>query len=206
MLYSIIFNSFEYTVRKSRMSIYIICLVGLLQIALPNKLESGLTGVIYTSEKSDVRFFSHAPLEDIDARSSKLRAAMDMESGKLLFLVPINSFEFDKNLMQKHFNTQYLESDKFPEARFEGQFSEAPVVLNGSKELGFEGLLTVHGIGHRITGTARLKQAGEIIYGESNFQVKLADYKIKIPIMVIKNIAEVVDVSIYVQFTRETNN
>ena len=74
------------------------------------------------------------------------------------------------------------------------------------KELGFEGLLTIHGIGHRITGTARLKQAGEIIYGESNFQVKLSDYKIKIPRMVIKNIAEVVDVSIYVQFTRETKN
>jgi hypothetical protein len=80
------------------------------------------------------------------------------------------------------------------------------VEFSGSKEVAFEGLLTIHGIGRQMAGTATLKKAGEIIHGESSFQVKLDDYKIKIPRMVIKNIAEVVDVKIYVQFTPESGN
>jgi hypothetical protein len=36
--------------------------------SITKKIESGSLGLIYTSEKSDVRFFSHAPLEDIEAR------------------------------------------------------------------------------------------------------------------------------------------
>ena len=108
--------------------------------------------------------------------------------------------------MQKHFNEQYLESNKFPEARFEGQFQEAPVKIDGSGEFAYEGLLTIHGISRRINGTARLEQAGHTILGESHFKVRLEDYQIKIPRMVIKNIAEVVDVSISVRFSRISNN
>lgn len=177
----------------------------MLQILQDHQQESMPAGAVYTAEKSEVRFYSHAPVEDIEARSTKLRAAMDLETGALLFILPIQSFEFEKKLMQKHFNKQYLESEKYPEARFEGQFNEAPVPLKVSGDFGFEGRLTIHGIGQQIKGTARLEQAGEVIHAKSEFKVRLEDYEIKIPRMVIKNIAEIVDVSISVQFTRTYN-
>lgn len=205
MAYSYFLIPLLYHIILYKMGIYTICLA-MLELAFLNQQETVQACPVYSAEKSEVRFYSHAPLEDIEASSIRLRAAMDIESGKLLFIVPVNSFEFEKKLMQKHFNEQYLESDKYPEARFEGRFVEAPVEIDGSGEFGFEGLLTIHGTGHQIKGIARLEQAGETIYGESHIQVRLEDYRIRIPRMVIKNIAEVVDVSISVQFSRTSNN
>jgi polyisoprenoid-binding protein YceI len=163
------------------------------------------SGAVYISEKSHVRFFSQAPLENIEATSTKLRAAINLETGMLLFVIPINSFEFEKQLMQNHFNDQYLESDKYPEARFEGKFTGAPLELNGSKEALFDGLLTIHGETKKISGKALLRKDGSIIHAESIFLVRLEDYKIKIPRMVIKNIAEEVEVTIQVDFIPELN-
>ena len=167
------------------------------------ELESSCA--VYISDKSHVRFFSQAPLEDIEATSTKLRAALNLETGMLLFIIPINSFEFEKQLMQKHFNNQYLESDKYPEARFEGKFTGAPIELNGSKEALFDGLLTIHGETKKVSGNAMLQKDGKIIHGKSTFLVRLEDYKIKVPRMVIKNIAEEVEVTIQVDFIPELN-
>ena len=161
------------------------------------------SGAVYISEKSHVRFFSQAPLENIEATSTKLRAALNIETGILLFIIPINSFEFEKQLMQNHFNDQYLESDKYPEARFEGKFTGAPLELTGSIEALFEGMLTIHGETNKISGKALLKKDGKIIHGKSTFLVRLEDYKIKVPRMVIKNIAEEVEVTIQVDFIPE---
>jgi hypothetical protein len=163
------------------------------------------SGQVYTSVKSKVRFFSQAPLENIEATSTKLRAALDIESGQLLFIIPINSFVFKKNLMRKHFNEQYLESDIYPEARFEGQFVKTPVKTGLVTDADFTGRLTVHGESRQITGKATLEQDGRDIIGKSTIRVRLADYNIKIPRMVIKNIAEVVEVNIEVHFSQKRN-
>lgn len=160
---------------------------------------------IYISEKSNVSFFSEAPLENIEATSTRLRAALNLETGMLLFVIPINSFEFEKQLMQKHFNDQYLESDKYPEARFEGKFKEAPINLKGSSEHGFEGLLSIHGETQKVTGKALLQKKGRNLHGESIIFVRLEDYKIKVPRMVIKNIAEEVKITIQVDFIPQPN-
>ena len=161
------------------------------------------TEPVYSSGKSLVTFYSKAPLEDIEARSTKLRGAITMESGRLLFVVPIQSFEFEKALMQKHFNEQYLESDKYPEARFEGRFDEVPVIVEGSKVVRYEGRMTLHGVSRPVTGEATLSRVGNDIHGQSTINIRLEDYNIKIPRMVIKNIAEEVDVKISMTFHPE---
>ena len=128
---------------------------------------------------------------------------MNLETGILLFIIPINSFEFEKQLMQRHFNEQYLESDKYPEARFEGKLTGAPIKLNGPTEARFEGWLTIHGETNKISGKATLQKDGTTLHGKSTFHVRLEDYKIKVPRMVIKNIAEEVEVTILVDFIPE---
>jgi len=176
-----------------------------LQLVSLQGLELKSSDAVYISDKSHVRFYSHAPLEDIEATSTKLRAALNLETGILLFIIPINSFEFEKQLMQNHFNDQYLESDKYPEARFEGKFTGAPLELTGSIEARFEGLLSIHGETRKISGKALLQKDGTIIHGKSTFRVRLEEYKIKVPRMVIKNIAEEVEVTIQADFIPELN-
>src|SRR5690606_10445554 len=68
-----------------------------------------------------LRFFSSAPLEDIEATSTQGVSAINTTSRAIYFKVPVNTFQFRKKLMQEHFNENYLESDKFPYAEFKGK-------------------------------------------------------------------------------------
>jgi len=156
----------------------------------------------YSALNGKIRFFSSAPLEDIEAESNKVKAALDTETGDLLFIVPINTFVFDKSLMQKHFNEQYLESDKYPEARFTGKMVPVPSMDFSSIQVLIRGELLIHGVKNDIETTAQLTKNEDLINGFSVFKVRLEDHDIKIPRMVIKNIAEVVEVTVSIDFLK----
>jgi len=71
-----------------------------------------------------------------------VNAALDTESGDFVFRVLIRSFEFEKALMQEHFNENYLESHKFPNASFQGKvtnLSEIDFTKDGTYEATVEG-------------------------------------------------------------------
>src|SRR5690242_11788715 len=76
---------------------------------------------IYICRNATISFFSSAPIEDISAKTDKAVSAINMKTGAVYFKVPIRTFIFPKSLMQEHFNTDYLESDKFPFAEFKGK-------------------------------------------------------------------------------------
>jgi hypothetical protein len=155
---------------------------------------------ILLTEVASASFFSKAPLENIEAENTGVRAALNIDSGEIMFLVNISGFEFEKSLMQKHFNEQYMESNKFPESRFEGYIMDWTGKPVRKTNVNIRGRLTIHGVTREITEKATLEPEGDKIRGTSIFLVRLEDYKIKIPKMVIKNIAEVVEVKIIAVF------
>src|SRR5688572_20559128 len=66
----------------------------------------------YFTKSARIEFFSKAPLEDIEAKNKTAAAILDTKSGALQFSVTMKDFEFEKKLMQEHFNENYLESNK----------------------------------------------------------------------------------------------
>src|SRR5438309_8290258 len=74
----------------------------------------------FYTKSGKVEFFSKAPLEDISARNKTVSELLDAKTGDLQFSVLMKSFEFEKALMQDHFNSDYVESDKYPKAEFKG--------------------------------------------------------------------------------------
>jgi uncharacterized protein YcsI (UPF0317 family) len=46
---------------------------------------------------------------------------------KIEFIVLIRSFQFEKALMQEHFNENYMESAKYPKATFSGNLPICPI-------------------------------------------------------------------------------
>lgn len=155
----------------------------------------------YTSRKATLTFYSKAPLEDIKAESKEGLSALNTTTGEIYFKVKIRSFQFRKGLMQEHFNENYLESDKYPDAEFKGNIKETidfkkagiyPVTVNGK--------LNIHNISkdYVAKGTFRVEN-GKII-GQSVFNVKVADHNIKIPRLVFRNIAELVEVTVFVEY------
>ena len=65
-------------------------------------------------------FYSHTPVEDIEAHNYQVVAVLDLSNGELVFTLLVKSFEFKKELMQEHFNENYMESDAYPKAGFKG--------------------------------------------------------------------------------------
>src|SRR5690606_5654234 len=72
-----------------------------------------------------VSFYSNAPLENIEAHTNNGLAVWDLSGNRIAFSVLVKGFEFKKALMQKHFNENYLETDKYPKSEFRGKIDNA---------------------------------------------------------------------------------
>jgi polyisoprenoid-binding protein YceI len=160
----------------------------------------------YITKTGHIKFYSETPVETIEADNNQVNAALDIQSGDLVFKVLIKSFQFEKALMQEHFNENYLESDKFPNSTFQGKVSNLSAIdftKEGTYDAVLEGDMTIHGVTKKISekGTFTVK-AGDRIQGTSKFNVKPADYDIKIPGAVVKNIAETIEVTVDIELSK----
>ncbi len=152
---------------------------------------------IYRLKEGKVSFFSKAPLEDIAAEAKSYAGVINLTNRKVAFQVFITSFEFPNKTMQEHFNENYMESEKYPKATFSGTINEeVDLTKNGTYQVSVAGKLTIHGVEQErtIPGVITMKEG--LLSLTSDFKVKLEDHKIKVPSVVVSNIAEVIDVKI----------
>jgi hypothetical protein len=148
----------------------------------------------YKSSDSFVKFFSDAPMEDIEAINESASSIIDVEKMAIVIVVPIKSFSFQKKLMQEHFNENYLESDQFPKAIFKGKIVDWNGA-EGSTKASAKGTMEIHGVTQEVTLTGNINRTGQSIKVETVFPIKLEDYDIKIPKAVFYKIAEEVEVT-----------
>ena len=153
----------------------------------------------YFTRTGHIKFFSRAPLENIEAHNHQVSSIVDAKTGEMAFSALMKGFEFEKALMQQHFNENYVESDKYPKSTFKGKITnidELDLKKSGEQKAIVEGELTIHGVTQKITVEGLLQKQDENIYATAVFPVKVADYNIKIPTAVINNIAEVIEVTV----------
>jgi len=149
----------------------------------------------YKSLESTITFFSEAPIEDIAAVNKKAESTFDESNSKITFTVPIDQFQFDKSLMQKHFNENYLESDKYPQAKFEGKVTAFNPDYSSQKAAAV-GQLTIHGITKRVEINGIMEKNGNRLSIKSDFKILLEEYDIKKPKILWNTIAEEIEVKI----------
>ncbi len=151
---------------------------------------------VYNSEKCTLKFFSEAKLENIDALNSKGTTLLNTSNGNFAVKATQTDFVFKSSFMQEHYNENYMESEKFPQATIIGKVNETiDYKANGTYSVTITGKLNIHGVEQprTINGTIVVKD-GKIIM-DSKFDVKLVDHKIKVPTSVIEKIAEVIQVT-----------
>jgi polyisoprenoid-binding protein YceI len=155
----------------------------------------------YATKNGLIRFYSDAPLEKIEANNRQVNAALDIATGNFVFRVLMKSFTFEKALMQEHFNENYVESDKFPNATFLGiisNFKDVDFTKDGNYPVTVDGKLTIHGETKQITekGTFEVKE-GKLI-GKTKFNLVLSDYKIDVPNTVVNNLSKTIEITVEV--------
>lgn len=153
----------------------------------------------YFTKTGEISFFSSTPIEDIEAISNSASSVFDMESGKIQWAVLVKSFEFEKALMQEHFNENYMESNKYPKATFKGVMADLKklnLTKDGNYSIPVNGTLLIHGITKTIETTAEFKIEKGLINAISSLSVEVADFGIEIPSVVSENIAKEIEIKI----------
>lgn len=162
-------------------------------------ITSAATAQKYLTRTGKVTFFSSTPVENIEALNNEAAAVLDAATGELVYQVPIKSFRFEKQLMEEHFNENYLESSKFPKAVFKGRLEE-PARINykadGDYPVQAKGELTIHGVTRTVVVPGTISVKNGQVTTRSRFVVKPADYAIRIPAATAGKIGETIEVTV----------
>ena len=153
-------------------------------------------GQTYRSVGSWIRFYSEAPVEDIEAINEDGKSAVNIATGEAVYSIPIKGFVFEKSLMREHFNENYLESEKYPNATFKGRITGYDTVRHDWQRAVAMGKMNIHGVEKSVRYDGKIRITADSLFVEAQFPIALKDYKIKIPKVVFYNIAEVVDVTV----------
>ncbi|MDF2433039.1 MAG: hypothetical protein JWP44_2670 [Mucilaginibacter sp.] len=179
--------------------------IGIILLSLLNIHHTGQN--LYTCKNAHITLFSSALIEDIKAVTYAGASVYNAATGELDFSVPISSFQFDKAFMQQHFNSDYMESDRYPRAVFKGKIQENIEVGNdGSYAVIARGELTVHGISQMRTIEGSLTVKNGVISMTSEFMVNCADHHIDIPQILFYHIAESIKINVEATYIPYKNN
>lgn len=153
---------------------------------------------IYQTVNGTIAFRSEAPLELINASSDQLIGAIDIDKKNFTFKILMRSFQgFNSPLQKEHFNENYVESEKFPEASFKGKIIEdQDLTVNGTYELRAKGVLTIHGVSQERIIKSYVTVNNNIITLKSSFSVLLSDHNIPIPKVVYQKLANEIKVDV----------
>lgn len=150
----------------------------------------------YSSVEGVITFFSAATLEDIKADNRKAASVFNAATADIAFSIPINQFQFERKLMQEHFNEKYLESETYPKSTFSGKVEGFSPNAQGVQQVMAKGKLTIHGVTRDVEIPGTIEVQTGILKMQSKFMVKLKDYSVKIPKLMWQNIAEQVEVTV----------
>ncbi len=154
-------------------------------------------GQIYMADSCKVSFFSATTIENIDAINSISRPVMNTATGDIQISISNQDFIFRKKLMQEHFNENYMESDKYPRTVFKGKVNEKiDYTKDGVNPVTVTGTMDMHGVQKNITIPGTITIQNGIIFLSAKFDVKMEDYKIKIPSIVGNDISKQVAVTL----------
>ncbi|MBL7884308.1 MAG: YceI family protein [Bacteroidia bacterium] len=160
-------------------------------------LSNSVGAQIYLAKSCEITFFSAAPIENIEAINKSTKPIINTTTGDVQMKIVISGFMFEKPLMQEHFNENYMESEKFPNAIYKGKINEKiDWTKDGDHKVTITGTFDIHGVKKDRTIDGIIKIKGQEVNISSNFKIHIADYNIKVPSLYIKNIAEDVDVKL----------
>lgn len=156
---------------------------------------------LYITKTGFTGFYSKTPLEDIKAENNQVFAAVDLSKKTIAFSMLLKGFLFRKELMQEHFNENYVESDKYPRATFSGIFTGDidPAKQQEPVTIQVNGKISLHGVDKEFATQAVIEIKEGILTGSSKFQLIPGDFNISIPSLVRDKIAKQIDVAINIE-------
>ena len=154
--------------------------------------------LVFSARTGTITFTSDAPLELIRANSDQLKGSVNSETRQFSFAIEIKTFKgFKVSTQKKHFNENYLESDKYPQSTFDGKIIEnIDLHRDGLYNVRAKGNLFIHGVIQERIIKCILTIKNGLVSVKSNFIVLLADHDIAIPKILDQKLASDIKVEV----------
>ena len=145
-----------------------------------------------------IKFYSHTAIEDITAENKAVGSIINSGTGEVVITLKMTDFQFEKKLMQEHFNENYVESEKFPKATFKGFITDNNKIdysKKGVYEVMVKGDMTIHGVTRQVSAAGTVEVIKDGIIAKTSFKLNPEDYDISIPGVVRNKIANEMEIS-----------
>jgi len=149
----------------------------------------------FRTNSAVVNFEASVPFfEEVKAVNKLGTLVLEPETSTLICTVIIKDFRFKMDLMQEHFNDNYIESHRYPKAVFKGKIEKFDLknIDETEKEYDIKGKLYLHGKSKMIAVKALMKRVPEGIQIVSTFPISVEDFNIEIPYVVANKISKTV--------------
>lgn len=153
------------------------------------------------TKTGSISFYSSTAMEDIEAHNNMATCVLNKSTGEMKFAVLMTGFEFQKSLMEEHFNENYVESDKYPKSTFDGKVNNISSInfsKDGTYEADISGNLTIHGVTKPVNTKGKFIVNGGKVTGTSEFNVLIADYNISVPSINKDNVSKSIKITVNV--------
>lgn len=159
-------------------------------------LNVGAQGRYFTKD-AKINFNSSTPVKDIIAETDQATTFIDLDKNELVFSVLTTSFKFRRTLMEEHFNENYMESVKYPKAKFSGKII-SPIDWKSEKQANVQvqGTLSMHGVSKPVTLNATVTPGNGKIVASAEFKITPESFDIVIPSAVRDKIAKEVAIKV----------
>jgi hypothetical protein len=154
-----------------------------------------------------VYFISKTSIINIEGTNNRTICFLDKKTGEIVAGMAMKHFEFTLPLAEEHFNENYVESDKFPNAKLSGtivDFKKIDLKKQGKHSVDVVGKLTFHGVTKDIKITGSLEIQSEKYIAECEFVINIEDYNIKVPKLVEDKVSKTIPVSVSFELVPHT--
>ena len=150
---------------------------------------------------SRVEFVSKAPLESFTGRTRQVSGECTFDSdhlaGDVALSVTVDMASFDTGLSKRnqHMRENHLQTDRFPQAFLRGGTIKAAaasaLAVGGSVGVEFSGELDLHGVRRPVVVHLELSRStADVLSVKAEFPVRLSDYDIERPRMLVMKLAD----------------
>ena len=153
----------------------------------------------WSTKKAMITFEASVPFfEPIQATNKTVSCLLNVKKSSIAFVVNIKDFRFERSLMERHFNENYLESRKYPRAVFKGSIENFELTTLNSTPVLYMivGTITIHGKSKKIVVPGSFTKTGKVVELKTSFDLLTDDFDISIPFLVKDKIAKNVHVNL----------
>lgn len=169
---------------------YIISILLLVTVTNAKELQ------VDKSKDNLVKFISDAPLEDFEGVTKYIDGYVfwkendTLATNEFYFEVDLTTIDTGIGLRNRHMRDNYLETDKHQYASYKGKLSEIRNINKNLFEIVTQGKMAIHGVERELETTGKVTIENGVYRLQCDFEIKLPDYKIKVPKLMFLKINE----------------